>query len=122
VVPDTIAKSLAIGTPADGIYSVQIAKNSTGSATAVPEHEVAEGMRLLAETEGIFTETAGGVVISTLRRLAREGVIGPDDETVALITGSGLKTLEAVQDQLNPPVIEPTVESFDDIVIGAVAK
>lgn len=122
VVPNTIAKSLAIGTPADGIYSVKIAKESNGSATAVPENEVADGIRLLAETEGIFTETAGGVVISTLRRLAREGVIKPNEETVALITGSGLKTLEAVQDTINPPVIEPTVESFDEVVMGAVAK
>jgi threonine synthase len=122
VIPNTIAKSLAIGTPADGIYSIKIAKESTGSATIVPEDEVAEGIRLLAETEGIFTETAGGVVISALRRLAREGVIAPGEETVALITGSGLKTLEAVEDTINPPVIEPTVESFDEIVMGAVTR
>jgi threonine synthase len=122
VIPNTIAKSLAIGTPADGIYSVKIARESSGSATAVPEHEVAEGIRLLAETEGIFTETAGGVVISALRRLAREGVIKPDEETVALITGSGLKTLEAVEAAIHPPVIEPTVKSFDEIVMNAVAR
>lgn len=120
VIPNTIAKSLAIGTPADGIYSVAIAKESNGSATAVPEAEIGAGMRLLAETEGIFAETAGGVVISTLKRLAEQGIIGPDEQTVALITGSGLKTLEAVEDQLNPPVIDATVESFDEIVMGAV--
>ncbi len=120
VVPNTIAKSLAIGTPADGIYSVAITKESDGSATAVPEDEVAAGMRLLAETEGIFTETAGGVVISTLKRLAQQGAIGADEETVALITGSGLKTLEAVEDQIDPPVIDATVESFDEVVMGAV--
>ena len=70
VIPDTIAKSLAIGSPADGFYSVEIANNTGGSGTIVPEPEIAEGMKLLAETEGIFTETAGGVVISTLKRLA----------------------------------------------------
>jgi threonine synthase len=120
VIPNTIAKSLAIGTPADGIYSVAIAKESKGTATAVPEDEIAQGIRLLAETEGIFTETAGGVVISALKRLARDGVIKPDELTVALITGSGLKTLEAVEDEIDPPVIEATVDSFDEIVMGAV--
>ncbi len=120
VIADTIAKSLAIGTPADGIYSVSISKESDGSGTAVPEDEIAAGMRLLAETEGIFAETAGGVVISTLKRLAEQGVIGADEETVALITGSGLKTLEAVEDKIDPPVIDATVESFDEVVMGTV--
>lgn len=118
VVPDTIAKSLAIGSPADGYYTVGIANSTGGSATIVPEPEIAEGMKLLAETEGIFTETAGGVVISTLRRLAREGVIGPDEETVALITGTGLKTLEAIADSVETVTIDPTVRSFDEIVSG----
>ncbi len=122
VIADTIAKSLAIGTPADGIYSVSITKESDGSATAVPEDEIGAGMRLLAETEGIFAETAGGVVISTLKRLAEQGVIGPDEETVALITGSGLKTLEAVEDKIDPPVIDATVESFDEVVMGTVSS
>ena len=117
--PNTIAKSLAIGSPADGMYSVGIANKTGGSATIVPESEIAEGMKLLAETEGIFTETAGGVVISTLRRLAREGVIGPDEETVALITGTGLKTLEAIADSVETLTIDPTVRSFDEIVTGA---
>lgn len=119
VIPDTIAKSLAIGNPADGLYSVGIANKTEGSATIVPENEVAEGMKLLAETEGIFTETAGGVVISTLRKLARDGVIGPDEETVALITGTGLKTIEAIEDTIELKTIEPTVRSFDEIVMGA---
>jgi threonine synthase len=119
VVPDTIAKSLAIGSPADGMYSVGIANKTGGSGTIVPENEIAEGMKLLAETEGIFTETAGGVVISTLRRLAREGVIGPDEETVALITGTGLKTLEAIADSVETVTIDPTVRSFDEVVTGA---
>ena len=119
VVPDTIAKSLAIGSPADGMYSVGIANKTGGSGTIVPESEIAEGMKLLAETEGIFTETAGGVVISTLRRLAREGVIGPDEETVVLITGTGLKTLEAIADSVETVTIDPTVRSFDEVVTGA---
>ena len=119
VVPDTIAKSLAIGSPADGYYSVSIANKTGGTGTIVPESEIAEGMKLLAETEGIFTETAGGVVISTLRRLVREGVIGPDQETVSLITGTGLKTLEAIADSVETVTIDPTVRSFDDVVTGA---
>lgn len=119
VVPDTIAKSLAIGSPADGMYSVGIANKTGGSGTIVPESEIAEGMKLLAETEGIFTETAGGVVISTLRRLAREGVIAPDEETVVLITGTGLKTLEAIADSVETVTIDPTIRSFDEVVTGA---
>ena len=118
VIPDTIAKSLAIGSPADGFYSVEIANKTGGSGTIVPEPEIAEGMKLLAETEGIFTETAGGVVISTLKRLARENIIHPDEETVALITGTGLKTLEAIADQVETSTIEPTIGSFDEIVMG----
>jgi threonine synthase len=118
VIPDTIAKSLAIGSPADGMYSVGIANKTGGSGTIVPESEIAEGMSLLAQTEGIFTETAGGVVISTLRRLAREGVIGPDEEVVALITGTGLKTLEAIEDTVTTSTIDATVQSFDEIVMG----
>jgi threonine synthase len=122
VIPDTIAKSLAIGSPADGYYTVGIANSSGGSATAVPEDEIADGMKLLAQTEGIFTETAGGVVISTLRRLAREGIIGPNEETVALITGTGLKTLEAIEDIVETRTIEPRVRSFDEIVMESVTK
>jgi threonine synthase len=76
-------------------------------------------MQLLAETEGIFTETAGGVVISALRSMVRAGVIGPDEETVALITGTGLKTLEAIADTVETKTIDPNVRSFDEIVTGA---
>ena len=96
VKPDTIAKSLAIGNPADGYYALKEVKRSGGEILAVPEESVAEGMRLLARTEGIFTETAGGVTIATLERLVADGSIRPDDETVVLITGIGLKTLEAL--------------------------
>lgn len=116
VVPDTVAKSLAIGTPADGMYTVSIANESKGSGTAVPERQVADGIRLLAETEGIFTETAGGVVISTLKQLAEDSIIARDESVVVLITGSGLKTLEAVDDDIRPPIIEPTIESFSEMV------
>ncbi|GIT59535.1 MAG: hypothetical protein Ct9H300mP19_14830 [Dehalococcoidia bacterium] len=75
-------------------------------------------MKLLAETEGIFTETAGGVVISALKRLARENIIHPDEETVALLRGNGLKTLEAIADQVETSTIEPTNGSFDEIFMG----
>jgi threonine synthase len=94
--PDTIAKSLAIGNPADGHRVLQTTRKSGGEVVSVPEEEVAAGIRLLARTEGIFTETAGGVTISALERLARKGAIAPDQEVVALITGQGLKTLDAL--------------------------
>ena len=112
--PNTIAKSLAIGNPADGVYSIRALRESRGSAYAVPEEEVAEGMKLLAETEGIFTETAGGVVISGLKFLAQSGVIKRDELTVAYITGNGLKTQEAVEDVVHPLQIVPTMTSFEE--------
>ena len=112
VKPDTIAKSLAIGNPAAGAYALQALADSGGTAVAAPEEEVVEGIKLLAETEGIFTETAGGVVISALRELARKGSIKPDEVTVAYITGNGLKTLEAVEDIAKPVNISPDYESF----------
>ena len=116
VVPDTVAKSLAIGNPADGYYSVRIANDSSGSASIVPEDQVAEGIKLLAETEGIFTETAGGVVISALKNLTNTNSINKNEKTVVLITGTGLKTIEAVRDSITMDTIEPNINSFDDIV------
>ncbi len=114
VKPNTIAKSLAIGNPADGYYALKVVKESGGGACAVPEEEVAEGMKLLAETEGIFAETAGGVVIAALKQLAASGAIKKDDLTVAYMTGCGLKTLEAIADKVVPVLhIKPTVESFE---------
>ena len=113
VKPDTIAKSLAIGNPADGFYALKEVRASGGSIASVPEGAVTEGMRLLARTEGIFTETAGGVTIATLERLVREGAIRPDQETVALITGIGLKTLEAMGEPRPTHRIEPSVEELD---------
>jgi threonine synthase len=110
--PNTIAKSLAIGNPAAGPYSLQVVADSEGSAAAAPEEEVVEGIQILAETEGIFTETAGGVVISVLRKLARSGVIQPDELTVAYITGNGLKTQEAVEGVVSPVFTAPDYDAF----------
>ena len=111
--PDSIAKSLAIGNPADGIYSLRVVERSDGSAYAVPETEIVNGMKLLAETEGIFTETAGGVVVSGLKHLADSGAIKPDELTVVYITGNGLKTQEAVETLVNPLSVKPTMGSFE---------
>jgi threonine synthase len=115
----TIAKSLAIGNPADGIYSLRTLKETGGHAYAVPEEQVVDGIKLLAETEGIFTETAGGVVISTLAHLARSHVIKQDELTVAYITGNGLKTQEAVASVVKPLKILPTLASFEEALKGA---
>jgi threonine synthase len=119
--PNSIAKSLAIGNPADGIYALRVIKNSGGSGNVVPEDQVVDGIKLLAETEGIFTETAGGVVISALRELARSGAIKPDELTVAYITGNGLKTQEAVEEVVNPLSVKPTLSSFEEAMSGRAA-
>ncbi len=116
--PDTVAKSLAIGNPADGIYALRTLRESGGNAYAVPEEDVVEGMKLLAETEGIFTETAGGVVISGLKYLAEIGAIKRDELTVAYITGNGLKTQEAVEDVVHLLPIVPTMSSFEQALSG----
>ena len=112
--PNSIAKSLAIGNPADGIYALRVIKRSDGSAYAVPETEVVNGIQLLAETEGIFTETAGGVVVSGLKHLAKSGAIKPDELTVIYITGNGLKTQEAVESVVKPLSVKPTMGSFEN--------
>jgi threonine synthase len=114
VQPRTIAKSLAIGNPADGYYTLQVMAESGGSGVAVSDDEVIAGIQLLARTEGIFAETAGGVVISGLKRLAESGRVGRDEVVVAFITGAGLKTQEAVAEALTPPLrVEPTIASFE---------
>ena len=116
--PNTIAKSLAIGNPADGYYALKTLSHSGGYAVAVSDDEVTEGMKLLAETEGIFAETAGGVVIAALRQLAQQGRIDPDEVVVAFITGAGLKTPEAVQQLLAPSLrVGPSIGSFEEALI-----
>ena len=112
--PDTIAKSLAIGDPADGPYAVELAQRSGGGIDAVSDDEVRAGIRLLAETTGIFTETAGGVTTATLAKIAARGDIAPDERVVLVITGDGLKTLDAVRGSFETHEVEPTVESFTD--------
>jgi len=114
--PNTIARSIAIGNPADGYYALRVARQSGGGASAVTDEEVVVGMKLLAETEGIFAETAGGVVIAGLRRLVSSGVIKKDELTVAFITGAGLKTQEAVADVVRPLVVQPALESFEEVL------
>ncbi len=118
VKPATIAKSLAIGDPADGYYALGEVRSTGGSVTSVPESEIAEGIRLLARTEGIFTETAGGVTISALEHLVATGAIKPDDETVALITGIGLKTLEAMGPAVPTHSIHASVEALEEAIGG----
>jgi threonine synthase len=120
VKPDTIAKSLAIGNPADGPYALELARRSGGSVDAVTDEEVRAGIRLLAETTGIFTETAGGVTTATLAKLAARGDIDPDERVVLVITGEGLKTLDAVRGSFEVHEIEPQVHSFETRVpVGA---
>ncbi len=112
--PNTIAKSLAIGNPADGYYALKVMAESGGSGVASDDAEIVDGIKLLAETEGIFAETAGGVVIDGLRKLAAQGKIAPDELTVAYITGAGLKTREAIEGELAEPLrIAPTMASFE---------
>ena len=119
--PDTIAKSLAIGNPADGYYSLVQLKETDGACGMVDDDEIVAGMKLLAETEGIFGETAGGVTVASLKQLAAQGRIGADELTVAFITGAGFKTLEAVSGALNPPLeIDANVESFESAYRGLV--
>ena len=112
--PNSIAKSLAIGNPADGIYALKVLEESGGSAQSVPENQVVEGIKLLASTEGIFTETAGGVVISGLKHLAESGALQKDELVVAYITGNGLKTQEAVEQVVNPLEVRPMLSSFEE--------
>ena len=102
--PDTVARSLAIGNPADGYYALKVMEETGGGSEAATDDEIIEGVKLLAETEGIFAETAGGVTVACLKRLVASGAIRRDEETVAFITGGGLKTVEAVQGKLDEPL------------------
>lgn len=114
VKPNTIAKSIAIGNPADGIYAVELARKTNGHIESVTDAEIIEGIQLLAETEGIFTETAGGTTIAVLKKLVEAGKIDPEETTVVYITGNGLKTQEAVQGYVGEPLtIEAKLECFE---------
>jgi threonine synthase len=108
VKPSTIAKSLAIGNPADGSYALRLARETDGAIEDVTDDEVIAGIRLLAEAEGIFTETAGGVTIGVLRKLAERGIVGPDETVVAYVTGNGFKTVEALEGTAKPAVTVST--------------
>jgi len=113
--PRTIAKSLAIGNPADGIYAVKTILESGGAGEDVTDEEIVQGIRLLAETQGIFTETAGGVTVAVARKLVRQGRLDPNESTVLVITGNGLKTPGAVSGGLEETAaIRPKLEDFED--------
>ena len=115
VKPDTIAKSLAIGNPADGYFALDVVRSTGGGFGAVTDGEIVEGMELLARTEGIFAETAGGVTVATLKKLAADGIVRPDERVVVYITGHGLKTLEAVAQTSRPTAtIAPTLDAFHE--------
>jgi threonine synthase len=111
--PETIAKSLAIGDPADGPYAVEHARRTGGGVDAVTDQEIREGIKLLAETTGIFTETAGGVTVGVLRKLAERGELRDGERVVVYITGEGLKTLDATRDTFQMHEIDPSLESFE---------
>jgi threonine synthase len=111
--PETIAKSLAIGDPADGPYAVEHARRTGGGVEAVSDQEIREGIKLLAETTGIFTETAGGVTVGVLRKLAERGELADGERVVVYITGEGLKTLDATRDTFQMHEIDPSLESFE---------
>jgi threonine synthase len=114
--PDTIAKSLAIGDPADGPYALELARSSGGAIDSVSDAQIRDGIRLLAETTGIFTETAGGVTVAVLAKLAERGDIGAGERVVVVITGEGLKTLDATRDRFQMDEIEPDLASFESTV------
>jgi threonine synthase len=111
--PDTIARSLAIGDPADGYYALGVARETDGTIGDVSDDEVVAGIRLLAETEGIFAETAGGVTIANLVRFAETGRIGADERTVAVISGNGYKTVDAVERAADDRItVPPSLDAF----------
>jgi threonine synthase len=114
VKPDTIAKSLAIGNPADGPYALDLARRTGGGIDSVSDDEVREGIRLLATTTGIFTETAGGVTVAVLRKLAERGDIDRAERVVAVITGEGLKTLECARGTFEAWQIEASTDAFEE--------
>ena len=113
VKPSTIAKSLAIGNPADGPYVLDVVRRTDGAIADVSDPEIVDSIKLLARSQGIFGETAGGVTVGVLRKLLASGQLDPEAETVIINSGDGLKTLDAVADSLPElPVVQPTLESF----------
>ncbi len=117
VKPNTIAKSLAIGTPADGFYALRVMKETGGSAEDVSDDEVRDGIRLLAECEGIFAETAGGVTVGVAKKLIASGKIPANDSVVLCITGNGLKTLDAVVSHVGRTRdIKPSLREFESLL------
>ena len=115
--PDTVAKSLAIGNPADGYYAYKSVKESGGYGEDVTDDEIIEGIKLLAKEEGIFAETAGGVTVATTKKLIEKGYIEKDEITVICVTGNGLKTKEALEGKMCKPLyIKPTVDSFEEVL------
>ena len=112
--PDTVARSLAIGNPADGDAAIEAVRRSGGAIHAVPEPEIGENMLLLASTTGVFGETAAGVTLGALRAAVAAGEVGPDDRVVLFVTGDGLKTLAPVGDRLRPVEIEPDADAVLD--------
>jgi threonine synthase len=117
--PETIAKSLAIGNPADGPYAIELARHTNGTIGSVTDAEIRDGIRLLAETTGIFTETAGGVTVAVLAKLAARSEIDPSERVVVYITGEGLKTLDAIRDGHRVYEIDASVEDFERSVAMA---
>lgn len=119
--PNTIAKSIAIGNPADGVYALQVTKESKGDWETASDEEIIEGIKLLAETEGIFTETAGGTTIAVLKKLAQRGAFRRDEVVVAYITGNGYKTMEVLDNHLKEAIhIKPTLADFKEKILARV--
>jgi threonine synthase len=117
VKPNTIAKSIAIGNPADGVYALEVVKKTNGYAEVASDEEIVEGIKLLASTEGIFTETAGGTVVAVAKKLIQNGIIPKDEEILLCITGNGLKTQEAVINSIKETIkIKPNLESFESAI------
>jgi threonine synthase len=117
VKPDTIAKSLAIGTPADGFYALKVMRDTGGAAEDVTDDEIRDAIKLLAETEGIFAETAGGVTVGVAKKLIAAGAIPHDSSAVICVTGNGLKTLDAVQGHCGRArEIKPSLREFEALL------
>jgi threonine synthase len=120
VKPDTIAKSLAIGNPADGPYVLDVVRRTGGVVADVDDDTLAASIQRLARTEGIFAETAGGVTVGVTAKLLSDGVLDPEAETVVINSGDGLKTLDAISDRVGPKItIPPRYDAFTDFWKGS---